>query len=213
MILLRDRQKIIENNFSEKNISYRDVVTAEKIFNRIESCDYVILRYKVFYEKEGNRVEDVYRADISAKKLPDTILVKIDNTEGEVNITDEIRQMIIMVPVKNFLADPIPLNWDEALNFFAEMRRETDMRFKETDTPYADIFVAEKISDEFVTLKYAAFYKKETSWFEESRKENISAEKIPEDVRKKIDGAQGEVEITDEIERELAARVNSAVAD
>ncbi|MBQ6006497.1 MAG: hypothetical protein IJL14_09665 [Selenomonadaceae bacterium] len=205
MILLRDRQKIIENNFSEKNISYRDVVTAEKIFNRIESCDYVILRYKVFYEKEGNRVEDVYRADISAKKLPDTILVKIDNTEGEVEITDEIERE---------LANPIIFtDWDEALNFFAEMRRKTDMRFKETDTPYADIFVAEKISDEFVTLKYAAFYKKETSWFEESCKENISAEKIPEDVRKKIDDAQGEVEITDEIERELAARVNSAVAD
>ena len=158
MILLRDRQKIIENNFSEKNISYRDVVTAEKIFNQIESCDYVILRYKVLYEKEGNRVEDVYRADISAKKLPDTILVKIDNTEGEVEITDEIERE---------LANPIIFtDWDEAL-----------------------------------------------SWFEESCKENISAEKIPEDVRKKIDGAQGEVEITDEIERELAARVNSAVAD
>ena len=57
-------------------------------------------------------------------------------------------------------------------------------------------------------MKYALYY-----WVEESFKENISAEKIPEDVRKKIDSAQSEVDITDEIESELAARKNSEVAD
>ena len=74
---------------------------AEKIFNRVESCDYVILRYKVFYEKEGKQIEDMYRADISAEKLPDSILIKID-------ITDEI---------ESELANPIIFftDWDAAV--------------------------------------------------------------------------------------------------
>ncbi len=205
---LKDRQQLVKNDFDKKNIPYKAVVLAEK-FNG--ACDYVTLRYKISYDKENRRVDDVYRADISAEKVPEALRKKIDGAEGEVDITDEIEREL----ETHFIFQlQILSDWKEALNFFEAKRKQTAYMFKNVDTPNADIFTAEKNDkSSLVELKYKLYHKAKNNWLVETRTVNISLEKIPEALRKKIEDAADEVDITNEIESELAARENSAVAE
>ena len=111
------------------------------------------------------------------------------------------------------LADPIidPKNivykdWDDVLNHFSELFTETNTRFNGTGILFADCVTAKKLQKGLVELMYSVYHKEDDHWLEESKHIRIVANKIPEAILAKFGGADGKVDITDEIETELATR-------
>ena len=103
-------------------------------------------------------------------------------------------------------------DWQTTLKFFEDTSKQTIEELNGKGSAYVDIFTARHKDFKFVTLEHKFYFKENAQWIESKIRTEILAEKIPDEIRKKIDDAQGEVDITDEIKGELAARGNSAVA-
>lgn len=129
----------------------------------------------------------------------------------------KIAQQIAGVPIIAEISDSATLNsqakcdevekrnssWDDVLNSLSTTRMN---KIKEINvTTYADAFLGEKIGN-MIRLSYKLYYKENGRWLEFTSHKDISSEEIPESLRKKICNANGEIKITDEIERKLAAR-------
>lgn len=97
-------------------------------------------------------------------------------------------------------------DWNDALNFFAEMRAATNTRFAGTDIPFAECVTIKRTTGrEIVELNYVVYYKSDGVWFQETKPGLIFAEAVPEKILAKADGAEKEVDITDYIENEWEA--------
>lgn len=115
---------------------------------------------------------------------------------------------------------PLPVNlqsyptlfsdWDELLNFLIKRQARTLSRFKGTNIPNVDCFTAKNFQNEFVLLKYTVYYKENDHWFEETQNLKVSLEKVPKNILDKIKETEEEVDITDEIESEFAAKSTAA---
>ncbi len=96
-------------------------------------------------------------------------------------------------------------DWENALNFFAEMHAATNTRFSGTGIPFAECVTIKRPTDEIVELNYVVYYKSDGVWFQETKPGLIFAEAVPEKILAKADGAEKEVDITDYIENEWEA--------
>lgn len=105
--------------------------------------------------------------------------------------------------------------WKDFLNRIAANRKALEKKLEKI--PHADVIMAENLELKGGTvLKHKFYYKESEHWVGQTDTVVMSSEKIPEYLREKIAAFKGEVDITDEIDRELAAQtttVNEVLTD
>ena len=105
--------------------------------------------------------------------------------------------------LQNYLSD-----WKDFLNRIDANRKALEKKLAKLF--HADVIMAENSElKEGTVLKHKFYCKESEHWVEQTDTVIMSSEKIPEYLREKIAAFKGEVDITDEIDRELAAQTTT----
>lgn len=94
-------------------------------------------------------------------------------------------------------------NWKDIKEF-------TEMIKKEVKNEYAFMFVVDKeqLDDDCITVNARVYYKERGQWYERTGKYGIKKENFSEEILKKIENADEELDITDYVEKVLEMSEN-----
>lgn len=103
--------------------------------------------------------------------------------------------------------------WDDILEWLsdflpkvANLIREIGRRLG-ASTEYATDVMAEKLDQYSVAIKHHLYYKENGQWIEETTRRTLPENELPPHIRKRVRRISDDVDITDDVERELGLTV------
>ena len=97
-------------------------------------------------------------------------------------------------------------SWDKILNFLEKLDNALREKYSESGTLYFTLITLENSGGGIATISHSHFYQEDDEWLKENAKIDLPKDELPNYLRKKLAAAFGEVDITEDIEREIAAR-------
>ena len=97
-------------------------------------------------------------------------------------------------------------DWDKVLYFLDRVDNALREKFTENDIMYFSLVTLENSGGGMATICHNHFYRDDGEWIKESAQINLPKTELPKYLREKLSAAFGEVDITADVERELAAR-------
>lgn len=103
--------------------------------------------------------------------------------------------------------------WDDILEWLsdflpkvANLIREIGRRLG-ASTEYATDVMAEKLDQYSVAIKHHLYYKENGQWIEETTRRTLPENELPPHIRKRVRRISDDVDITNDVERELGLTV------
>lgn len=97
-------------------------------------------------------------------------------------------------------------NWDKVLDFLDRLDKALREKYSETGSLYFSLVRLENSGGGEVTVSHSHFYQEEGEWLKANAKINLPKDELPNYLRAKLAAAFGEVDITQDVEREILAR-------
>ena len=97
-------------------------------------------------------------------------------------------------------------SWDKILNFLEKLDNALREKYSESGTLYFTLITLENSGGGIATISHSHFSQEDDEWLKENAKIDLPKDELPNYLRKKLAAAFGEVDITEDIEREIAAR-------
>lgn len=97
-------------------------------------------------------------------------------------------------------------SWDKVLDFLERLDKALREKYSESGTLYFSLITLENSGGGEVTVNHSHFYQEDGEWLKENAKVNLLKSKLPNYLRIKLASALGEVDITEDIEREIIGR-------
>ena len=97
-------------------------------------------------------------------------------------------------------------SWDKVLDFLERLDKALREKYSETGNLYFSLVTLENSGGGEVTVNHSHFYQEDGEWLKENAKINLPKSELPNYLRAKLAAAFGEVDITEDIEREIIGR-------
>ena len=97
-------------------------------------------------------------------------------------------------------------SWDKALDFIRRLEASLKENFGATNTLYFSMITLENSGGGMATISHSHFYQDNGEWLKENAKIDLPKSELPNYLRTKLAAAFGEVDITEDVERELELR-------
>lgn len=97
-------------------------------------------------------------------------------------------------------------SWDKVLYFLERLDKALREKYSETGTLYFSLVTLENSGGGVATVNHSHFYQENGEWLKENAKINLPKSELPNYLREKLAAAFGEVDITEDVEREIATR-------
>lgn len=97
-------------------------------------------------------------------------------------------------------------SWDKVLDFLERLDKALREKYSETGSLYFSLVTLENSGDGEVTVNHSHFYQDDGEWLKANAKINLPKDELPNYLRAKLAAAFGEVDITQDVEREILAR-------
>ena len=98
-------------------------------------------------------------------------------------------------------------SWEKVLYFLEKL--DTALREKYSGGLYFSMITLENSGGGMATVNHSHFYQDNGEWLKENAKIDLPKSELPNYLRMKLAAAFGEVDITEDVEREIAARKSS----
>ena len=96
-------------------------------------------------------------------------------------------------------------SWDKVL-FLERLDKALREKYSESGTLYFSLITLENSGGGEITVNHSHFYQENGEWLKENAKVNLPKSELPNYLRAKLAAAFGEVDITEDIEQEIAKR-------
>ena len=97
-------------------------------------------------------------------------------------------------------------DWDKVLYFLERVDNALREKFTESGILYFSLVTLENSGGGMATVCHNHFYREHDEWIKETAQINLPKSELPKYLREKLAAALGEVDITADVERELAKR-------
>jgi len=97
-------------------------------------------------------------------------------------------------------------SWDKVLYFIEKLDSSLREKFNEAGSLYFSLVTLENSGGGVATVNHSHFYQENGEWLKENAKINLPKDELPNYLREKLSAAFGEVDITEDVEREIVAR-------
>jgi len=97
-------------------------------------------------------------------------------------------------------------SWDKVLDFLDRLDKALREKYSETGSLYFSLVTLENSGGGEVTVNHSHFYQEDGEWLKANAKINLPKSELPKYLRIKLAAALGEIDITEDVEREIATR-------
>ena len=101
-------------------------------------------------------------------------------------------------------------SWSKVLDFIFRLERALSEKYSETDSLYFHLITLENSGGGMATVNHSHFHQEGGEWLKENARLDLPKSELPNYLREKLAAAFGEVDITEDVERELLARMEVA---
>ena len=101
-------------------------------------------------------------------------------------------------------------SWDKVLDFLERLDKALREKYSETGSLYFSLVTLENSGGGMVTVNHSHFHRENDEWLKENAKVDLPKSELPNYLRNKLAATFGEVDITEDVEREIAMRKLSA---
>lgn len=97
-------------------------------------------------------------------------------------------------------------SWDKVLYFLERLDTNLREKYREAGSLYVSLITLENSGGGMATVNHSHFHQEGGEWLKENAKIELPKSELPTYLRKKLAAAFGEVDITQDVEREILAR-------
>lgn len=97
-------------------------------------------------------------------------------------------------------------SWDKVLYFLERLDTTLREEYSATGSLYFSLITLENSGGGMATVNHSHFHQENDEWIKENAKIDLPKSEVPSYLRNKLAAAFGEVDITEDVEREIAAR-------
>ena len=100
-------------------------------------------------------------------------------------------------------------SWEELIKWIADLNAVLEEKFK--NQKHASILYAEKAPENNVRINHKFYYKEDDKFYELTTTREIAEDKVPAELLDMLNKSEGEVDITDYIEKVLKMSIDCEV--
>ena len=97
-------------------------------------------------------------------------------------------------------------SWDKVLYFLERLDTTLREEYNAAGSLYFSLVSLENSGGGEVTINHSHFHQEDNEWLKENAKINLPKSELPKYLRIKLAAALGEIDITEDVEREIATR-------
>ena len=96
-------------------------------------------------------------------------------------------------------------NWEKTLDFIRRLEDSLREKYLNAGKLYFSLITLENSGGGIATVNHSHFYQENGEWLKENAKIDLPKSELPTYLRDKLAAAFGEVDISEDVEREIAA--------